>query len=346
MHATISRKSWQKPRESQEISVEVTVRKVATNDGLGINGATVLLVGNKIYCFGGYSSSARFGNVLHLQVDSADSTVSAKWIELKDEEGISDRSFHAAALANDKIYLYGGYDIFELESFHEMLEFDIVMRKLRKLSPPQCILARVGVSAVYADWKHEILFFGGTRAKDQSPEPSNIFTFNVDNLAWGVVKSKGELPEARKGHSAILDGSKQMYVFGGRNEDKNYLNDLWIADLSKHSTVTWIMVQSTNPAPAGRIYPCLYKLGSMMVIFGGFNKDIGISDLTDVYALRSNKWVKAQESSQPSGSFALVRYHRSVKIAGGIIAFAIAGVYKLEVKEDEGTSAHCSLTLG
>ena len=324
MQATGSRKS----RESQKLSVEVTVRKVATNKKWhGYNSDTVSFVGNSIYCFGGYWSGD-FGAVLHIQV--ADSTGSANWMKLEDEKGISRRSFHAAALANDKIYLYGGVDNGD-KSIHEMLEFDIVMQKLRKLTPPQYILARCEVSAVYADWKHEILFFGGTRAKDQSPEPSNIFTFNVDNLAWGVMKSKGELPQARMGHSAILDGLKQMYVFGGIGEDGTLLNDLWIADLSKYSIVTWSMVQSTNPAPAGRYSPCFHKLESMIVIFGGFNKDIDKSYLTDVYALRSTKWVKGLQKPKLSGPFTLVRYHRSVKIAGGIIAFATAGVYKLEV---------------
>jgi N-acetylneuraminic acid mutarotase len=59
---------------------------------------------------------------------------------------------------------------------------------------------------------------------------NSTFKFNFKTSEWKLVTSL-VLPSSRAGHSAIVHQS-YMYVFGGKDESNQKLNDLWRLDLN------------------------------------------------------------------------------------------------------------------
>lgn len=75
-------------------------------------------------------------------------------------------------------------------------------------------------------------------------------------------------PSPRSGHSAVLHGSN-MYVFGGKDDDSNKLNDLWVFN---YNDQIWEELKpdfglSPPPLPRSGHSACLY--GDIMCVFGG-----------------------------------------------------------------------------
>lgn len=283
-----------------------------------LRGETVTLVGNRIYCLGGKDAS-NFGAVFYVD--------SCIWIPLGIPARSQPRVYHATALAEDKIYLHGGE---HLSTFYDdMIEVDTVLRTFRKMKSPNGRRKRSGASAVYAPWRKEIVFFGGMEFGTQSPRKNDIFTFNIDTFEWGDPNIKGELPATRSTHAAGLD-KFHMYVFGGWGERQRYLNDIWIADLSIKSTVTWSMVKINGAAPTGTFAPCFHKLGDVFVHFGGLGSRHNRWPVY-VYFPKRKVWAKAPgDEVELEGN--LTETFLGLETPDGIVCFRPNGVYKITVE--------------
>ena len=76
---------------------------------------------------------------------------------------------------------------------------------------------------------HMVIFGGfcqGTRTND-------VAIFNIPANIWTNVKiHRGDpVPCARSGHSAAIYKG-QMYIFGGKNDDAEKLDDLWVFNIA------------------------------------------------------------------------------------------------------------------
>lgn len=65
---------------------------------------------------------------------------------------------------------------------------------------------------------------------------NSTFKFNFKTAEWKQVSSN-VLPSSRAGHSAIVHQDQHthqsyMYVFGGKDESNEKLNDLWRLNLN------------------------------------------------------------------------------------------------------------------
>lgn len=71
--------------------------------------------------------------------------------------------------------------------------------------------------------------FGGFDGGDRHHQ---TYKFNFKTGEWHLVQHDGDgtHPTARSGHSACANET-HMYVFGGRDNDDNRLNDLWRLNL-------------------------------------------------------------------------------------------------------------------
>jgi hypothetical protein len=63
-------------------------------------------------------------------------------------------------------------------------------------------------------------FVNGVRTND-------IYRYYFNDNRWELVQQLSEVcPPTRAGHSAIMH-LDNMYIYGGKDEDNNKLNDIW-----------------------------------------------------------------------------------------------------------------------
>lgn len=106
------------------------------------------------------------------------------------------------------------------------------------------------------------------------------------------------LPCPRSGHSASLYNG-QMYVFGGKNDDSEKLNDLWSFNIHDYN---WREIKVKNPEtiPVARSGHTTDIYRGYLVLFGGI-QDV-TKELNDVvlYSFKTNEWICCQEDVQMS----------------------------------------------
>ena len=163
---------------------------------------------------------------------------------------------HAGDLADDKIYVAGGY------GNQIIVEFDLVLEEMSVLACPRVApLGKKWMTADFAEWRREILFFGGI-GSHTNPEPrsNEIHAFNVDSKGWKLVEMKGEPPIPRTGQTAVIKGF-DLFVYGGYDTSGRYLHDFWIAHLKGHTTPFWSKMGINTRVPIGRTVSNLKLLG-------------------------------------------------------------------------------------
>ena len=73
-----------------------------------------------------------------------------------------------------------------------------------------------------------MLVFGGFAFGERS---NSIFKYNFRMNTWEKINHKSKAaPCPRAGHSAIIrktDNDDFMYIFGGKDDENNKLNDIW-----------------------------------------------------------------------------------------------------------------------
>ena len=73
-----------------------------------------------------------------------------------------------------------------------------------------------------------MIVFGGF---SKGQRINDIVVYSFTENAWHTIDVKGEKPEVRSGHSAVVY-SGGMWVFGGKDDENNKLNDLWRYDIA------------------------------------------------------------------------------------------------------------------
>ena len=121
------------------------------------------------------------------------------------------------------------------------------------------------------------------------------YTFNFSTNEWSKLQTKGDkLPCPRAGHSALIysnEVSDFMYIFGGKGEDNDKMNDLWRLDLNSN---TWEQLIAEN-APIMRSGHSVVRYMDYMLLFGGiFEITKELNDL-HLYDLISGKWTNLFE---------------------------------------------------
>lgn len=139
------------------------------------------------------------------------------------------------------MYLYGGS--YSLENNKQFFSLDLTTFKwdvikiegvngLEKNVPqPRDEHSAILVTGEATD---VMIIFGGFEAGQRT---NKIYQYNFAHNEWDQLDIFGEEePCPRAGHSATLynDGQKNyMLVFGGKDDENEKLNDLWMFDLSK-----------------------------------------------------------------------------------------------------------------
>ncbi len=99
-------------------------------------------------------------------------------------------------------------------------------------------------------------------------------------------------PCPRSGHSAsIYNGN--MYVFGGKDENSEKLNDLWVYNIADKR---WVEIEADGEIPFERSGHSSDIYEDYLVIFGGiWDVTKELNDL-HLYSFNENKWITVQST--------------------------------------------------
>ena len=80
-----------------------------------------------------------------------------------------------------------------------------------------------------------MVIFGGFSFGERT---NDIWKYYFNTNTWEKAVNKGtDAPCPRAGHSAVINSTNQhgdfMYIFGGKDDDNNKLNDTWKFDFFK-----------------------------------------------------------------------------------------------------------------
>lgn len=85
-----------------------------------------------------------------------------------------------------------------------------------------------------------------------------------------------------------------MYVFGGKNDDSEKMNDLWVFNISDS---IWTELKAKGDIPYERSGHSMALLNDTIVVFGGiWDVTKELNDLA-AYSIPQNKWYILDESS-------------------------------------------------
>eukprot|EP00347_Sterkiella_histriomuscorum_P006674 403351868 len=195
-------------------------------------------------------------------------------------------SHHTSVVFNERMYLFGGSKA-NGEENSKFFSLDLKSYRWEVIqSRGQVPTTRDEHTALI--YEGSLIIFGGFVNGVRSNE---IYRYYFNDNRWELVQQlSDECPPARAGHSAIQYGDS-MYIFGGKDEDNNKLNDIWQFNFN---TYIWTEVACGNnpeqmPLPRSGHTASLYK--DQMVIFGGIHEVTKELDDMMVFDIKSRKWV-------------------------------------------------------
>ena len=185
--------------------------------------------------------------------------------------------------------------------------------------------ARGGHSTVVFEGK--LIVFGGHYHKGDGVfvYENDTYVLNLRTLKWKLVRTKGDVPRPRYGHSATVFG-EEMYVFGGRGKGGKNFRDM---DCLNLKTMTWRKIRSANALPPGRSGHSTTLIGDKLVIFGGFDGKHTLDDLW-VFNISTTTWMRPKTTGRgPKSSHG----HTCIlSEEGGLVVFGgyhVPGIMKL-----------------
>jgi Rab9 effector protein with kelch motifs len=129
------------------------------------------------------------------------------------------------------MFLFGGSNQQRKETSNNLWALD--MKSLRW----ELILARGEVPVNREDhtaviYEGAMVIFGGFLPNGE--RTNDIFMYYFKENKWEKVSVLGlDLPRPRAGHSALVFGDS-MVIFGGRDEESNKLNDIWVFNFTSY----------------------------------------------------------------------------------------------------------------
>jgi hypothetical protein len=135
-----------------------------------------------------------------------------------------------------------------------------------------------------------------------------VFKFNFKSGEWKalIVADGDPKPSARAGHSAVCyieeeSGRAYMYVFGGKDNEDNKLNDLWRMSLD---TETWEAVHLDDSlpqqVPMGRVGHSSAIYNGHLVVFGGIFEITKELNDSHIFNLKTRVWTKLCSAASDS----------------------------------------------
>jgi len=151
-------------------------------------------------------------------------------------------------------------------------------------------------AAKLSNGRSVLVLFGGEDLPRHTFE-NCVWIMDLTDHKWNRLETTGEIPSSRLGHVAeiIVDN---LWIFGGRNNNKEELNDLYSLNLISG---IWKKINAGGDLPQGRSYHSSDISGSNLIIFSGCGvQESGKScRLNDLFMLDTSSlvWTKKGTSS-------------------------------------------------
>ncbi|CAI0442536.1 unnamed protein product [Linum tenue] len=206
----------------------------------------------------------------------------------------SARYKHAAAIADDKLYIFGGsrngrylsdiqvFDFGSLAWSSIKPNIELNGHKVEEMGSQEALPATSDHSMV--KWGNKLLLLSGHSKNSSS---SMIVHFiDLPTQQFGILETSGDSPSARGGYSATIVGSR-LVIFGGEDRSRKLLNDIHTLNLE---TMMWELVESMQTPPAPRFdHTAAVHAGRYLLVFGGCSHSIFFNDL-HVLDLQTMEW--------------------------------------------------------
>ena len=212
-------------------------------------------------------------------------------------------------LSKIKICLFGGSvgDSRKLNYTNETFTYNILTKIWKKINikNKDSIPKERAAHAAASNEKGQMAIYGGsTTTGGLAEDILYLFSLNIKDEnegEWKKIKTKGDTPGERYGHS--LTYLNPYFVLFGGNFNPNLSNDVWIININENTDYyQWIKINYINDKdnmPIERLYHssemCNYgKYKNKLIIFGGRNsKNIPLNDLWCL-DIKDNKgeWIK------------------------------------------------------
>jgi hypothetical protein len=113
-----------------------------------------------------------------------------------------------------------------------------------------------------------------------------VYIYNIKDNKGEKVDTGRVAPKPRAGHSAVIY-QHSMVIFGGRDEDNEKLNDVWVFDLQSRQWKEEVP-SGSFPVPRSGHSACLFK--DSIIVFGGILEVTKELDDMHAYDLKSKRW--------------------------------------------------------
>jgi len=134
--------------------------------------------------------------------------------------------------------------------------------------------------------KKRLILFGGFNGGEYY---NDVWVLN-EHWEWSQKPTEGISPSRRRGHGAtMVDGTHNiMYVFGGMYGRCRYLGDFFMLD---PLTWTWTEVEATfGVAPSPRAWHSMAVIKDQIIVFGGVCEDIKFHNDLHIFDTNSRGW--------------------------------------------------------
>ncbi len=175
--------------------------------------------------------------------------------------------------------------------------------------------ARYGQTAVFDSAAQQMIVFGGSDGEAPLNDVQSLSTGT--SPAWTSVRTAGDSPEARYGHTAVYDSTNSiMTIFGGTVGDGVCTNDVWTLSNATGAggTPAWTPLGTGGEPPSGRAFHnSVYDpTSNNMIVFGG---SCGEATFNDVWILTHANGLGGTPTwtqLSPTGTPPSVRYGASL----------------------------------
>ncbi|KAF8492373.1 hypothetical protein F5888DRAFT_1858822 [Russula emetica] len=164
----------------------------------------------------------------------------------------------------------------------------------------------------------ELFLFGGYVQSSWSLS-SDLYVISTRDFSTTLLKTSGDVPSPRYGHSAVLS-STILLIWGGIMQNQALDDSLYLLNLVSRE---WTCILVNGPGPGGRYYHTMTLVGSKLFVFGGRTAKGRLNDIwaLDLDCLNSKPFWESYEPA-PGNEEPLPRnVHVSVTTGDRIIIF-------------------------
>ncbi|KAK9811814.1 hypothetical protein WJX72_010643 [[Myrmecia] bisecta] len=176
--------------------------------------------------------------------------------------------------------------------------------------------------------------FGGLLLRDGT-KSNECYWMTTDRMEWHLQPTTGDKPAPRDGHSAVFDDTNnRLVVFGGRNQDRRRLGDVYYLDIA---TWTWHKADLEGGGPSPRAEAGAVHLEGHMYVFGGHGAGARLNDL-HVLDLATWRWEQPTTSGtapSPRQAPALALQGPQLYVHGGRNNFVLEDLWVLDLLTKE-----------